>query len=286
MPTRSWTDRDLQVAVDRATTWADVLRRLGVDPRSGGSLAAARRRADELEISTDHLPTRPGAAPRTWSDEDLRRAVSEARSIAGVFRALGLSVGGGAWRRMVEHILRLELATDHFDRGPVRRDVGRRVGPDRTVSAWHDRDLIEALDGAASISMVMRRLGLSVNAHGQRRRIEARVRELGLPTEHLRGRGAGGGQPAGPVKRPLAEVLVQGRPTTTSALRLRLIDDGILEARCARCTLDRWLGGPIPLQLDHINGDRNDNRLENLRLLCPTCHALTDTYCGRNAGRR
>ena len=41
----------------------------------------------------------------------------------------------------------------------------------------------------------------------------------------------------------------------------------------------------MPLQLDHVNGDRRDNRLENLRILCPNCHALTDTWCGRNIGR-
>ncbi len=68
-------------------------------------------------------------------------------------------------------------------------------------------------------------------------------------------------------------------------LRKRLIAEGLKEARCEICKLDEWLGRPIPLQLDHINGDRTDNRLENLRLLCPNCHAQTDTYCGKNIGR-
>jgi 5-methylcytosine-specific restriction endonuclease McrA len=88
-------------------------------------------------------------------------------------------------------------------------------------------------------------------------------------------------------RRPLSEILVAGaRTTDTHRLKRRLIEEGIFEARCTGCGLDRWLEGPIPLQLDHIDGDRTNNLLENLRLLCPNCHALTDTYCGRNIGRR
>lgn len=68
---------------------------------------------------------------------------------------------------------------------------------------------------------------------------------------------------------------------STSALRKRLIKDGIKKAQCECCKNTQWMGHPIPLQVHHINGDNRDNRIENLQMLCPTCHALTDTYCGR-----
>ncbi|MEA3056309.1 MAG: hypothetical protein QOD30_1741 [Actinomycetota bacterium] len=59
-----------------------------------------------------------------------------------------------------------------------------------------------------------------------------------------------------------------------------------MAARCQHCGRAQWRCRPIPLELDHVNGDPTDNRFENLRVLCPNCHALTDTYCGRNRGRR
>lgn len=64
----------------------------------------------------------------------------------------------------------------------------------------------------------------------------------------------------------------------------RLIDEhDILPQTCASCGIsNKWNGIPMNLHIDHVNGDRNDNRLDNLRRLCPNCHSQTDTYCGRN----
>jgi 5-methylcytosine-specific restriction endonuclease McrA len=54
--------------------------------------------------------------------------------------------------------------------------------------------------------------------------------------------------------------------------------------RCESCQLVEWMGQPIPLDFDHINGNSEDNDLTNVKLLCPNCHALTSTYKGANRG--
>lgn len=73
--------------------------------------------------------------------------------------------------------------------------------------------------------------------------------------------------------------------SNSNHLRIRLIEEGYKEHKCEICGRTEWLGQPIPLELDHIDGDHSNNKLENLRVLCPNCHACSDHYCGRNTGR-
>jgi len=65
-------------------------------------------------------------------------------------------------------------------------------------------------------------------------------------------------------------------------IRKQIVDENLLKYECAICSINEWFGQSISLHLDHINGINNDNRLENLRFLCPNCHSLTPTYCGKN----
>ncbi|HEX6117205.1 MAG TPA: HNH endonuclease signature motif containing protein [Solirubrobacterales bacterium] len=92
---------------------------------------------------------------------------------------------------------------------------------------------------------------------------------------------------ARPAAMAIEQLLVKGRTQTNrSHLKQRLLSDGLKRNRCERCGLTEWQGKPLNMQLHHRNGDGTDNRLENLEILCPNCHAQTDTYGGRNGHRR
>ena len=85
--------------------------------------------------------------------------------------------------------------------------------------------------------------------------------------------------------RKLSEVLVEHSTWVNSgSLRKRLIREGLKEYRCECCNRTEWLGKPIKLELHHINGIKDDLRIENLQILCPNCHAYTDNYRGKNIG--
>ena len=82
---------------------------------------------------------------------------------------------------------------------------------------------------------------------------------------------------------PLEEILQGKHPQYQSnKLRQRLLKDGYFEHCCASCNNIEWLGKPIPLELEHKDGNSSNHILENLSLLCPNCHAQTETYRGRN----
>jgi 5-methylcytosine-specific restriction endonuclease McrA len=86
-----------------------------------------------------------------------------------------------------------------------------------------------------------------------------------------------------PMTRPLHEFLASS--TTRWHVRVRLLREGLLREECYECGLRTWRGRPLSLQLDHVNGIKNDHRLENLRFLCPNCHSQTDTFGVKNRGR-
>jgi 5-methylcytosine-specific restriction endonuclease McrA len=90
-----------------------------------------------------------------------------------------------------------------------------------------------------------------------------------------------------PTRVYSTEDILAGKVPTfqTNPLRKRLLDEKIKEHKCENCELTNWLGNKIPLELEHVNGVKTDHRLENLKLLCPNCHALTPTYRGKNIGR-
>ena len=147
----------------------------------------------------------------------------------------------------------------------------------------------EEYENAAKVSLsyagMCRYLGISSRG-GNYATIKKKVKEYDIDISHFTGMGWNVGLKFRPQKEyKLEEILQKNFEYQPLKLKKRLIKEGIKEHKCECCQQTEWNGKPIPLELHHINGDRTDNRLENLQVLCPNCHAQTESYRGKNQVR-
>jgi 5-methylcytosine-specific restriction endonuclease McrA len=214
-----------------------------------------------------------GRGPKKYSDLQLACAVATCTRMRDVLIELGLVPYGGNYENVWKRIAELGLDASHL----------RSFRQGERLQAT-EAELTEAVRGSRSLAQVLIKLGFEPGG-GRQQTLKRRIEQLRLDTSHFVGQAwrRGSRIPVVP-RRPLHDLLIARRLVRTNTLKKRLIRDGLKEPRCEMCARDTWNGHPIPLELDHVNGKRDDNRLENLRVLCPNCHAQTDTYRGRNIG--
>jgi len=175
------------------------------------------------------------------------------------------------------------LVRELLAQGISPQEVALRLGIRKSTVAYHSRrfgiepdlrfavrydwnEIGAAYDSGLSVRECMLRFGFSSDAWSK-----AVARGDVVPRPRI---------------RPLEEFLVAGRQIGRCNLKRRLIAEGLKENRCEQCGITEWQGKPLNMQLHHKDGDGTNNTLENLELLCPNCHAQTDTYGGRNGHRR
>lgn len=141
-----------------------------------------------------------------------------------------------------------------------------------------DEQLDEAAKDAKNIDEIVARLGGT-----SRRTVLIHLNRLKHPALSLCRSDVG--LKRGVKKLPLEKLLTKGTERNTVNIKNRLFDEGLKHRECEECGITEWCGKPAPLQLDHHDGDRRNNLLENLRILCANCHALTPTFCGKNVSR-
>ncbi|MEV5159674.1 HNH endonuclease [Streptomyces sp. NPDC053728] len=207
-----------------------------------------------------------------YTRERLAEAASSSRTLSEALTKLGVDPKSSSRQYLLSRIRTFGVDTRHFESEGVR---------------WTKEVLQEAVASSTTMCEVLRRLGLEV-VGGQHTHISRRVKALGIDTSHFVTTPPSRGE----VRRRRPEELLvdQGqalaRRIPGERLKRAMIATGISE-NCARCgTGPRWRDRPLPLEVDHIDGDWRNNKPQNLRLLCPNCHSTTDTYRGRGKRRR
>lgn len=145
---------------------------------------------------------------------------------------------------------------------------------------YTEEKLRETVTSSFTHAQVLRKLGI-VPAGGNYWSLHKYIKKFNIDISHFKLQGHNKGKKFG-NKRPIMDYLTNKQSITSHALRLRLIKEKIFKEECSECHLDQWMNQKISLELDHIDGNHQNNSLSNLRILCPNCHSLTPTHRNKN----
>jgi Zn finger protein HypA/HybF involved in hydrogenase expression len=141
----------------------------------------------------------------------------------------------------------------------------------------NDDEIIKMCKKSISMAKAAAELGIHFNT------LKNRAVKLGCYKINQSGKGIKKPKKDGFDKIALSEILDGKHPQyQTNKLRIRLIKESIKQEKCEVCGILKWNNKPVSFELDHIDGDRTNHRLENLRIICPNCHSQTNTYRARN----
>lgn len=144
-------------------------------------------------------------------------------------------------------------------------------------------EFITIIQSSPSCAVALQKLGYTSKTGGGYLIIKRRAAELGLDLSHWDDVSK---QARLANLTPTEQYFAPHTTHSGIGMRTRILKEGLLPYKCAICGFEgEWNGKPLVLQIDHINGDHSDNRIENLRFICPNCHTQTETFAGRNVGR-
>jgi hypothetical protein len=209
-----------------------------------------------------------------YTKKEFEKAVMTSNSIREVLIKLDVKPIGGNYKVFYRNAKKFDVNVAAFI-NPSTYGVQKEKR-----ACIKDSNLIKAIEDNISFRAILLEFGLTEGSSNYRW-LKAKINKLKIDTSHFLGEAHLRGKTHNWSKKtPLKKLLIVNSVVGNSHhLKIRLIKENILKEECNRCGITEWEGDKLSLHLDHINGINTDYRIENLRLLCPNCHSLTETYC-------
>lgn len=194
-----------------------------------------------------------------WNNPELlQKAISTSTSMADTLRTLNYSPSGPTIKKLKNAIKKFNLDLSTF-----------------TVNAGRWEDLPNIIKECSSMPELLKKMGLQI-AGGSRKTARKYIKKFNLNVDHF---------DMTPCRRKYKneELFCKNCTIHRSTVKDYIINYNLIKYECSKCgNMGSWLNEKLTLQIEHINGTNNDNRLENLTFLCPNCHTQTLTFAGKN----
>ncbi len=268
-------ENKIKEVVGKSNSFVEATKYLGLDSKNINIKRNVERSIKRLNISTEHFESvrRLKDSKNRYTKEKLEVLVKKCKNYKEILMELDVLPITNNYNKLKYSLYRHQIDFSHLKNQRIKSDKNR----------WNDEKLLKSIiEKSKSQKEVLEKMKIR-SAGGNFKTLRKYIKLYNLDTSHFIKNYDGIVKINKDRKMSTDEILVENSNYNRNLLKNRLYNEGLKDRKCEKCGQDEnWKGEKMSLILDHKNGIHNDNRLKNLRIVCPNCNATLDTHCGKN----
>lgn len=260
-------------SVQKSNSFTEVTMLLGLDPKNYNVKNNVRRCINRLNLSTEHFESikKIESSKNRWNENKLKELVFKCKNLGEILYNLDILPISSNYKNLKKYLNKYNINYSHL----------KNIKP-LNKSNWNNDNLLEIVKNSKTQKEVLEKMGLRA-AGSNFKTLKKYIDLYKINTEHFIKNYDHISNLNRKDKILLNNILTENSSYNREHLKKRLYKEGLKERKCEMCGQgEEWNGKYMSLILDHINGIHDDNRIENLRIVCPNCNATLPTHCGKN----
>jgi len=260
----------LKTIVENSDSFIDVINKMGLDNKNINIKRNIERIIKKNRIPTNHFSTviRVQNAKNNYTKEKLQELTQKSKTFKEILESLGLLPFYTNYNTLKRHLKKFNIDYSHISND---KKYGNAL--------WDKEYLKQIVKDSKTQKEVLEKLGIRA-AGGNFKTLRKYIERYKIDTSHFKKSFDEINLISIKKIIPLSDILIENSKYDRGHLKKRLFDTELKQRKCELCGQDEWWNGKkMSLILDHKNGIYNDNRIENLQIVCPNCNATLDTHC-------